>query len=98
MIKKTVVKSSILCPNATPKEVCSEISFISDIPFELRYRPGGANIYSEVYGLHGSKGMYLPDDILSENGTLLGFRKIDGLIPGGLANRVTASITVDVVR
>ncbi len=91
---KTIVKASIMSSNATPMEISSEISFISDRPFELRYLPGSALMYSEAYGLHGSKSMKLTDDILSEQGTLLGYRKPDGRIPGGLNNAVTASIQV----
>ncbi len=94
----TVVKSSILCSSASPQEVRSEISFISDDPFELRYLPGSAFMYSEAYGLHGSKGMRLSDDIFTKNGALVGFRKPDGFIPGGLNNAVTATIKVAVIR
>ena len=46
------------------------------------------------YGLVGSRGMPLTDDIMTGNGTVLGFWKIDGRIPGGLKNSVTVSIKV----
>lgn len=96
--RNTVVKSSIVSSNTEPRQVHSEIRFVSDYPFELRYCHGSAHMYSSAYGLHSSKGIALKDDIMSENGALLGFRKVDGMIPGGPKNAVTASIQIMVER
>ena len=91
---ETVVESVILCKDAEQKEVRQSIHFIGDEPFELEYYPNSAYLYSEYYGLVGSRGMPLTDDIMTGNGTVLGFWKIDGRIPGGLKNSVTVSIKV----
>ena len=92
--KETVVESVIICQEAEQKEVKQSIHFIGEEPFELEYYSNSAYLYSEYYGLHGSRGMQLTDDILTVNGTILGFWQIDGKIPGGFNNSVTVSIKV----
>lgn len=92
--KEIIVESVIHCQNAEPEEVKQSILFISEGPFDLKYHENSAYLYSEYYGLYGSRGMQLTDDILSDNGTILGFWNIDGRIPGGMNNSVTVSIKV----
>lgn len=94
----TRVESVIICPNATPQKKEQSISFNCDEPFELKYVSGSAYLYSEFYGLVGSRGLLLCDDIIKEKGALLGFWEIDGRIPGGINNVVTVSIKVNVIK
>ncbi len=95
---KTIIESVIRCPNAEPDISKHTIQFLCDQPVELEYVPQSAYLYSEYFGLHGSKGMLLSDDIMREKGVKLGFWEIDGRIPGGLHNSVTVSIQVNVRR
>ncbi len=62
------------------------------------YCCNSAFLYSEYYGLNGSRGMKLTDDIMNVSGILLGFWSIDGRIPGGVNNAVTVSIKVKVIK
>lgn len=95
---ETLIESVITCPNAVPKVTRQSIHFHCDTPFELEYYEKSGYMYSEYYGLHGSKGMLLSDDIMTEKGAVLGFWEVDGKIPGGIHNSVTVSIKVRVLR
>ena len=53
-------------------------------------------MYSEYYGLHGSRYIPLGDGILSDSGVLVGFWDSDGKIPCGEDNEVSVSIKVNV--
>lgn len=96
--KETVVESVIKCPNAEPVSCTQDIHFVSDKPFSLKWKNGSGFLYSEYYGLVGTRGIQISNDIMNEKGALLGFHAIDGKIPGGYNNAVTVSIVVEVVR
>lgn len=93
-----IVGGIILCDNSNPIRVESEIEFNSEAPFSLEYYRGSAYLYSSAYGLHSDYGMKLSDDIIKPEGAMIGYKKPDGLIPGGENNAVTVSIKVRVVR
>ncbi|WP_455017454.1 hypothetical protein [Oribacterium sinus] len=97
-ISETEVTLKIICQVAKPQVSEHTIKFVSERPFELVYFNGSPYLYSEYYGLRGDRGMLLTDNIMTEQGTLLGFWEIDGKIPGGANNAVTVSIKVKVKR
>lgn len=80
------VNGFIYSDNATPKEYWDYVRFQSDIPFHLEYMYGSAVLFNNDIG-SGEDGYPLPDDIVtkssSENGTLIGYSKLDGDVPGG---------------
>lgn len=92
--KSYIVETVILCDNADPSETKNSIAFESDLPFELDYIMDSAYLYSEYYGLVGEKGIKLSNDIISPDGTTVGFWELDGKIPGGSHNKVTVSVKV----
>ena len=91
-----LVETVILCDDSNPNEVKQSIQFKSQRPFNLEICPGTASFYSKIRGFDGTKGVALKDEIMSENGTLIGFWEADGRIPGGSDNLVTVAIKVSV--
>lgn len=79
------VNGFIVSDNATPKEYWDYVCFNSDIPFHLEYMYGSAALFNNGIGV-GENGYSLSDDIVtkagSENGTLIGYDKLDGNVPG----------------
>ena len=79
------VNGFIYSDNATPKEYWDYVRFQSDIPFHLEYMYGSAVLFNNDIG-SGQNGYPLPDDIVtksgSENGTFIGYSKLDGNVPG----------------
>lgn len=92
------VKCRILCDNANPQVTEAQIEFNSLKQFSLRYCKGSAYMYSSAYGLHSTHKIQLDDDILTAEGTRIGFKERDGKIPGGQNNTVTVSIKLDIMR
>lgn len=77
------VNGFINSSNATPSEYWDYVNFVSDTPFHLEYLNGSALL--ENNGI-GAGGLQLSDEIVtaegSKNGVLIGYKELDGRIPG----------------
>lgn len=76
--KEVQVRGYITSTNAAPTEYLDHVSFVSDIPFHLKYIHGSALLESNVGDFT------LSDDIVEakKGGVLIGYDKLDGRIPG----------------
>lgn len=95
---KIPVRGYIESSNATPFKYWDSVTFYSaaDRPFHLEFKPGTAMLRN---GSIGADGLRLSDDIVfkaMEGGTLIGYKGLDGEIPGGsqYSSEVTAWIDV----
>lgn len=75
------LSTQISADNATPQAVWDTVDIKGDQPFTLSYVPGSARLFNGVFTT-ASGGIALPDDVTSEAGTLVGFDKMDGIVPG----------------
>ncbi len=78
---ETFASAQISADNATPKAVWDTADIKGDQPFSLEYVKGSARLVNNIFTA-GSGGTILGDDVITENGTLVGFDKIDGVVPG----------------
>lgn len=69
----------VTADNATPKEVWDSASLTGSSDFNVAYVPGSAHLYNNVFGQAGAK---LSDNIVTNTGALLGYDKLDGVVPG----------------
>jgi hypothetical protein len=76
--KNTSVTGYISADNADPKIVSDTTNVVADKPFTLEYQKGSAQIWNNVL-----RGLTLSDSMVNSNGTLIGYDKLDGNIPGG---------------
>ncbi len=89
------VNGFINSSNATPSKYWDYVNFNSDKAFHLEYVYGSALLENNGVGKNG--GIKLSDDIVTKadrNGTLIGFDKLDGNVPGcyGFASYVTIRV------
>lgn len=90
--KQVKVNGFISSSNATPNVYWDYVNFNSDTAFHLEYVYGSALL--ENNGI-GKGGCILSDDIInSQTGTLIGYDKLDGRVPGcyQFANYVTIQV------
>jgi len=78
--------------NASPTEVYDDAAFNSTQDFSLQYQAGSARYYNNAFG---PTGIALPNSLFSSTGTLLGYDKLDGKIPGCFqyAGYITFTVT-----
>lgn len=68
--------------NANPQQVWDDVKFTNDKHFRLSYVPGSAEIYNNGFAA-GGQGRALSDDIVSQQGTRVGYAEAgDGIVPG----------------
>ena len=75
--KTVTVQGQISASNAKPNTVWDEATFSSDNDFNLAYVAGSA-----LFENNGMGTTKLPDSIVNNTGTKLGYDKLDGKIPG----------------
>jgi hypothetical protein len=72
------VDAFISADNAKPGAVNSVVSLTADQPFNLAYETGSAKIWNNKL-----RGTRLSDNIVTQQGALIGYDKIDGVVSGG---------------
>lgn len=73
------VLADITADNATPQKVWDTATLVNDnTAFSLSYVPGSAKIYNPAH----VNGLAISDNIVSDNGTLIGFDAMNGDLPG----------------
>jgi uncharacterized repeat protein (TIGR01451 family) len=76
--KQIQIDGFLSSSNAQPGTVYDQAIFTSDKNFKLNYVAGSAKYTNNVF----TGGVKLNDSIVNGNGTLLGYDKLDGKIPG----------------
>lgn len=76
---KIVVNGFITSSNAIPQQYEDYVNFISDIPFHLEYIEGSTQLFNNSIG---KGGLELGDEVITNDGILIGFDALDGKIPG----------------
>jgi hypothetical protein len=84
-------RASIAADNATPQEIEDTADLVSDVPFELEYVPGTARL------LRGTDEYPLPDEIVDQDGTLIGEKDMNGIFPAGFNKAALVELTVRTV-
>lgn len=77
-VKSTTLTGYIMADNAKPISVSDTVALSSDTPFSLSYEKGSAQIWNNVL-----RGASLADSVISADGALIGYDKIDGVIQSG---------------
>lgn len=77
----TFASGQISADNATPKAVWDTADIRGDKPFALEYVKGSARLVNNVFTA-GSGGTAISDDVVTENGALVGYSSINGEVPG----------------
>lgn len=77
-IAAQTVYSYISSDNAKPQVVADSVSFTADQPFNLKYEAGSAQIWNNA-----NRGTKLSDGLVTSQGALLGYSKLDGVVRGG---------------
>lgn len=92
-----VIKSS----NATPSEYWDYVNFTSDIPFHLEYIYGSANLSNNFF-THtdtADNSYKLSDELVTgDNGVLIGYNSMNGVVPGGYQFDCYIAICVKVIN
>lgn len=73
------VDGILTADNANPKTVWDEVKFTSDRKFSLRYVMGSAKYLNNVNAKDGFK---LSDSIITSSGAQVGYKAMDGNVPG----------------
>ena len=76
--KSITVTGQVSARNSDPKKVWDEAVFTSDSEFKLAYINGSASWRNNVF----TSGTKLSDSIVTTDGALIGYDKLDGRIPG----------------
>ncbi len=76
--KQVQIDGFISADNATPKQVWDQAIFNSTKDFNLTYVAGSATLYNKVF----TNGTAINDSIVTSQGALVGYDKIDGKVPG----------------
>ncbi|MGW4532524.1 hypothetical protein ACWEOI_16370 [Nocardia sp. NPDC004340] len=87
----------ITSDNAQPGEIYDGVSFWSDEDFNLAYVAGSARMCNNFFTCRddvSTKGVPLPDDILTSHGALLGYDKLDGKFRGNYKYSAYIYLTV----
>ncbi len=88
------VAAYVSADNATPARVYDTALVQNDSQkFSLKYVPGSAKMYN--YATF-SNGVALSDDVVGNNGALIGYNKLDGNLPGCFDYRATVIITLKI--
>ena len=74
---KLLVHGTFESSNASPSTYWDSVVFISDHNFYLEYVEGSSLLENNL------RDSSLPDTIVAKEGALIGYDKMDGLIPGG---------------
>jgi len=77
--KEIGMSGFISADNAKPQEVWADSVLRSSSDFNIAYVDGSARLYNKAFGQTGTQ---LSDDIVTNKGALLGYDKLDGVIPG----------------
>lgn len=77
--KKVQIDGFITADNAKPKQVWDQAIFTSDRNFNLAYVNGSTKLYNNAFGKAGTT---LSDNIVTNQGALVGYDKLDGKVPG----------------
>lgn len=83
--------------NSQPAEIWDGVSFWSDEDFNLAYVAGSARMCNNFFTCKkdgSTKGVPLPDDIMTSHGALLGYDKLDGKFRGNYQHSAYVYITV----
>jgi hypothetical protein len=70
-------KAYIIADNAKPVAVADTVDLTGSSPFTITYEPGTAQLWNNVF-----RGAQLSDNIVTDNGALIGYNAIDGKVPG----------------
>lgn len=91
--KKVSLGGFVTADNATPKEVWDDAALVGDYDFNVAYVAGSARLYNNHFGESGAQ---LSDDIVTSKGALVGYDKLDGVVPGCMkyAGYVTFKVKV----
>lgn len=83
----------VTADNAEPKEVWDTAKFTSNSDFNVTYVAGSAKLYNNHFGQTGAT---LSDSIVTNTGALVGYDKLDGIVPGCIeyAGYVTFKVKV----
>lgn len=74
------IQGQISASNASPQGVWDQVVFKSDSrKFNIAYIAGTAMYYNNI---NPSQGFKISDDVITNNGALIGYEKMDGRIPG----------------
>lgn len=88
------VNGFITSSNAVPDKYWDYVNFHSDANFHLEYVYGSAIIYNNAY----PEGLALGDEIVTTTeGVLIGYDKMDGIMPGGYQYACYITLKVRVV-
>ncbi|MEI7917833.1 MAG: LPXTG cell wall anchor domain-containing protein [Candidatus Saccharibacteria bacterium] len=79
--KSANIEGYIDSSNATPTNIYDNATFTSNDEFSLVYTSDSAKYYNNYFGANGTA---LSTDLFKSPGTLLGYDKLDGKIPGCL--------------
>lgn len=77
--KQIQIDGFVTSSNAEPTKIWDQAIFKSSQDFNLTYVPGSAVLYNNVFGKTGAQ---LSDNIVTSNGAMIGYDKLDGKIPG----------------
>ena len=88
--KKIQIDGFLSATNAQPGTVYDQAIFTSDKNFKLSYVAGSANYKNNVF----TSGVKLSDSVVNGSGSLLGYDKLDGKIPGCFKYSGWVSFTV----
>lgn len=77
--KQIQIDGFVTSSNAQPNKIWDQAIFKSSQDFNLTYVPGSAVLYNNVFGKTGAQ---LSDNIVTSNGAMIGYDKLDGKIPG----------------
>ncbi len=69
----------ITADNANPQKVWDDVVLTSDNKFTVAYVPGSAEYTNNI---NPNPGFKLPDSLVTSSGALLGYRSMDGNVPG----------------
>lgn len=79
--KEQTITGYLESSNAIPSRYWDSVTLKSDQYFYVEYLEGSAVLFN--CGISADGGVTLPDEIITKDGTVLGYSALDGLIPGG---------------
>lgn len=79
--KTAEINGKIFADNATPSIYWDNVKLTSKENFKLEYIKGSARLENNGIGKKAG-GLELKDEIINDGGTLIGYNKLDGKIPG----------------
>lgn len=94
------VEGTISSSNASPSKYWDYVNFTSDVPFHLEYDYGSARLENNFFShtVTANNSYELSDELVTgEDGVLIGYDTMDGIIPGGYEYDCYIGIRVKVV-